>query len=414
MTEPADDPPPRGGEAADRPDRADRPSGRTGHRPGPAVGGYAYRESCSARPERAEAAQQERTAAPRERARRPTRPDAGRGDESRPDDLDGRVRRAPRRRSARSCRRKLASLRDDVPPVPFAQARADDAPGARRPAHAGVLGVRGAGVRRGVDRPGPSRGHASPATRWRSRSSTRGSPRRSRPICATRLLLLPLVKRLAPGLDARPLFAELRERIGEELDYELEAQHQRRVERLLRGHPFMLRAAGRHRALHAAGARHRVRRGRAIRGRARAPTSRARPLRRDRVPLLLRPAVSRSDRARGSPPGQLPAAPRRPGCVPRLRPAARRRRRARATRSGRSRGPSATRTPPALKSALVAGGYLPAERADIVDPDLALRMMRTCHPLVRRARSAPVRVRRRGAASPAPRAPRARRRGARR
>jgi hypothetical protein len=31
----------------------------------------------------------------------------------------------------------------------------------------------------------------------------------------------------------------LRERIGEELDYELEAQHQRRVERLFRGHPFI-------------------------------------------------------------------------------------------------------------------------------------------------------------------------------
>ena len=52
-------------------------------------------------------------------------------------------------------------------------------------------------------------------------------------------LLLPLIKRIAPGLDARPLLAELRERIGEELDYELEAQHQRRIERLFRGHPFI-------------------------------------------------------------------------------------------------------------------------------------------------------------------------------
>ena len=31
---------------------------------------------------------------------------------------------------------------------------------------------------------------------------------------------------------------------------------------------------------------------------------------------------------------------------------------------------------PALKSALIAGGYLPADRADIVDAELALRMMR--------------------------------------
>src|SRR5215213_7158937 len=52
-------------------------------------------------------------------------------------------------------------------------------------------------------------------------------------------LLLPLVKRLAPGLDAKALAAEMRERIGEELDYELEAQNQRRVGRLLRGHPFI-------------------------------------------------------------------------------------------------------------------------------------------------------------------------------
>ncbi len=52
-------------------------------------------------------------------------------------------------------------------------------------------------------------------------------------------LLLPLIKRIAPGLDARPLLGELRDRIGEELDYELEAQHQRRVERLFSGHPFI-------------------------------------------------------------------------------------------------------------------------------------------------------------------------------
>src|SRR3954453_10218881 len=53
------------------------------------------------------------------------------------------------------------------------------------------------------------------------------------------MVLLPLVKRLAPGLDAKALAAEMRERIAEELDYELEAQHQRRIARLLRGHPFV-------------------------------------------------------------------------------------------------------------------------------------------------------------------------------
>jgi predicted unusual protein kinase regulating ubiquinone biosynthesis (AarF/ABC1/UbiB family) len=53
------------------------------------------------------------------------------------------------------------------------------------------------------------------------------------------MLLLPLIKRLAPGLDAKALATEIRERISEELDYELEAQNQRRVERLMRGHPFV-------------------------------------------------------------------------------------------------------------------------------------------------------------------------------
>ena len=50
-------------------------------------------------------------------------------------------------------------------------------------------------------------------------------------------MLFPLVKRLAPGLDVKALGGELRERIAEELDYELEAQHQRRVARVFRGHP---------------------------------------------------------------------------------------------------------------------------------------------------------------------------------
>src|SRR3954463_11549203 len=52
-------------------------------------------------------------------------------------------------------------------------------------------------------------------------------------------MLLPLMKRLAPGLDARAIMGELRERIAEELDYELEAQNQRRVARAFRGHPFI-------------------------------------------------------------------------------------------------------------------------------------------------------------------------------
>jgi predicted unusual protein kinase regulating ubiquinone biosynthesis (AarF/ABC1/UbiB family) len=52
-------------------------------------------------------------------------------------------------------------------------------------------------------------------------------------------LVGPIIKRLAPGLDAGGLLAELRERISDELDYEIEAQNQRRLERRFRGHPHV-------------------------------------------------------------------------------------------------------------------------------------------------------------------------------
>jgi predicted unusual protein kinase regulating ubiquinone biosynthesis (AarF/ABC1/UbiB family) len=53
-------------------------------------------------------------------------------------------------------------------------------------------------------------------------------------------VLLPVLRMIAPGLDGRALLAELRERLADELDYELEAQHQRAVERIFRGHPFIV------------------------------------------------------------------------------------------------------------------------------------------------------------------------------
>jgi predicted unusual protein kinase regulating ubiquinone biosynthesis (AarF/ABC1/UbiB family) len=52
-------------------------------------------------------------------------------------------------------------------------------------------------------------------------------------------LVSPLVKRIAPGVDAGALLSEVRERLSEELDYEIEAQHQRLLERQFRGHPHV-------------------------------------------------------------------------------------------------------------------------------------------------------------------------------
>lgn len=52
-------------------------------------------------------------------------------------------------------------------------------------------------------------------------------------------LILRLAKRIAPGMDPKAIGDEIRERIHEELDYELEAQNQRRLARVFRGHPFI-------------------------------------------------------------------------------------------------------------------------------------------------------------------------------
>jgi predicted unusual protein kinase regulating ubiquinone biosynthesis (AarF/ABC1/UbiB family) len=53
-------------------------------------------------------------------------------------------------------------------------------------------------------------------------------------------LILRLAKRIAPGMDPKAIGEEIRSRIQEELDYELEAQNQRTLARLFRGHPFIV------------------------------------------------------------------------------------------------------------------------------------------------------------------------------
>jgi predicted unusual protein kinase regulating ubiquinone biosynthesis (AarF/ABC1/UbiB family) len=52
-------------------------------------------------------------------------------------------------------------------------------------------------------------------------------------------VIVRLAKALAPGLDAKAVAGELRERVLEELDYEYEAQNQRAFSRAYRGHPFI-------------------------------------------------------------------------------------------------------------------------------------------------------------------------------
>jgi predicted unusual protein kinase regulating ubiquinone biosynthesis (AarF/ABC1/UbiB family) len=189
------------------------------------------------------------------------------------------------------------------------------------------------------------------------------------------MLLLPLVKRLAPGLDAKALAAEMRERIGEELDYELEAQNQRRIERLMRGHPFV-RVPRVHMDLSA----RRVLVSEYVEGeRFEAVRAADEPVRDRYGEIVLRfffGLLYRDRIALGDPhPGNYLLGPDGRVCfldfglvrdVDAARVAAEREIVV-AVRDG---------DPAGLKTALVAGGYLPADRADAVDAEFALSLMR--------------------------------------
>jgi predicted unusual protein kinase regulating ubiquinone biosynthesis (AarF/ABC1/UbiB family) len=189
------------------------------------------------------------------------------------------------------------------------------------------------------------------------------------------MLLLPLVKRLAPGLDVKALATELRERISEELDYELEAQNQRRIERLMRGHPFVCVPR-----VYTDLSTRRVLVSEYIEGERFEAVRRADETERDRYgEIVFRfffGVLYRDHIALGDPhPGNYLLRPDGTvafldfGLLRDIDPAriAAERSIARAVRA-RDAGD--------LKAALITGGYLPTDRADAVDTDFALRLMR--------------------------------------
>jgi predicted unusual protein kinase regulating ubiquinone biosynthesis (AarF/ABC1/UbiB family) len=53
-------------------------------------------------------------------------------------------------------------------------------------------------------------------------------------------MIMRLFKRMTPQLDVKAIATEIRDRISEELDYELEAQNQRSLARIFAGHPFIV------------------------------------------------------------------------------------------------------------------------------------------------------------------------------
>ena len=123
-----------------------------------------------------------------------------------------------------------------------------------------------------------------------------------------------------PGWTRKAIGEEIRDRIEEELDYELEAQNQRTLARIFRGHPFIVvpdvvTSLSRERVMvteYVDGHR--------LRGAQDLPAGGARPDRRDPVPLLLRLPVPPPPVLRRPAPRQLDAARRRPHGVLRLRP----------------------------------------------------------------------------------------------
>ena len=270
--------------------------------------------------------------------------------------------------------RKLAALRDDVPPVPFAQLEK-----LMRKELGGPLEL--------VFSSFEERAFAAASIGQVHRATTvdgdevavkiqyPGVAEAVETDLRNAMLLLPLVKRLAPGLNATAMAEEMRERIGEELDYELEAQNQRRIERLMRGHPFI-----RIPRVHTELSTRRVLVSEYVEGERFEVVRRAEEAQRDRYGeivfrfffgLLYRDRVALGDPH----PGNYLLCPDGRVCFldyGLLRDVS-------ADRLADERAIAVAvrqRDAETLKATLVAAGYLPGDRAGAVDAELALRLMR--------------------------------------
>ena len=133
---------------------------------------------------------------------------------------------------------RLASLRDNVPPVEWKQIL-------------GVLesewGEAPERVLAELDREPAAAASIGQVHRGRTADGTEVAVKIQYPGIAEAVesdmrnlrMLTPLLRRLMPGLEVKDVLAELAQRVIEECDYELEAANHRRISRFWRGHPFI-------------------------------------------------------------------------------------------------------------------------------------------------------------------------------
>ena len=136
--------------------------------------------------------------------------------------------------------RKLGELRDAAPKVRFSDMRKVIESELERAAGRDVRRVRRGAGRRRLDRPGLPRARCHDGREVAVKVQYPGVAQAVRADMQNLGMILRLMKQVAPGLDVKATAEELRARIGEELDYELEAQNQRSLARIFRGHPFIV------------------------------------------------------------------------------------------------------------------------------------------------------------------------------